>query len=184
MYNMLANEMKWAIDDVRWFFFIWFVVCDKLLFWWQGEPYNFTHLIFLSRVYHLSEEEESLLANSASRRQRSSTEANSSTKKQKKHRPPEADQDEMARPSDGIYPFHPEDDILLKVHSSAKFLCSLTAPFTPYLPVLSSLYDISICCASTTLGARNTLAGCLWPRYSWTCYAHSRWRRRFERPWR
>jgi len=165
-------------------FFIWFVVCDKLLFWWQGEPYNFTHLIFLSRVYHLSEEEESLLANSASRRQRSSTEANSLTKKQKKHRPPEADQDEMARPSDGIYPFHPEDDILLKVHSSAKFLCSLTAPFTPYLPVLSSLYDISICCASTTLGARNTLAGCLWPRYSWTCYAHSRWRRRFERPWR
>jgi protein BCP1 len=71
-------------------------------------------LIFLSRVYHLSEEEESMLANSASSR---SSEANSSTKKRKKHRPPEGDQVGGARPADGIYPFHAEDDIILKVHT-------------------------------------------------------------------
>ncbi|KAF8907643.1 p21-C-terminal region-binding protein-domain-containing protein [Gymnopilus junonius] len=108
MYNMLADEVKWANAD--------------------GEPYQFTHLIFISRVYHLSEEEESQLANKASARRRPET--NSSVKKQKKQRP-EAEQNEMARPADGVYPFHPEDDIVSKAA-----LHSLTYPYVSPLPPL------------------------------------------------
>ncbi|PPQ98057.1 hypothetical protein CVT26_003283 [Gymnopilus dilepis] len=107
MYNMLADEVKWANAD--------------------GEPYQFTHLLFVSRAYHLSEEEESQLANRASTRRK--PEANSS-KKQRKHRP-ELEQSEMARPADGVYPFHPEDDILAKAA-----LHSLTYPYVAPLPPL------------------------------------------------
>ncbi|KAH9487283.1 Protein bcp1 [Psilocybe cubensis] len=87
MYQMLANEVQWANAD--------------------GEPYQFTHLLFISRVYHLTEEEEAILANTASNRR------DNSSKKQKKHRPPH-EENAMARPADGIYPYHPEDDILIK----------------------------------------------------------------------
>jgi len=111
MYNMLADEVKWANAD--------------------GEPYQFTHLIFISRVYHLSEEEESTLANSASTRRSRPTETNSSLKKQKKQRPPEGEQNGGTRPADGIYPYHPEDDILIK-----SALHSVTYPYVAPLPAL------------------------------------------------
>ncbi|KAF8952692.1 p21-C-terminal region-binding protein-domain-containing protein, partial [Flammula alnicola] len=111
MYTMLADEIKWANAD--------------------GEPYHFTHLLFVSRVYHLSEEEESILANSASSRRPRTSEANSSGKKHKKHRPPEAEQNGVTRPPDGIYPFHPEDDIVLK-----SAMHSLTYPYAAPLPPL------------------------------------------------
>ena len=78
----------------------------------QGEPYHFTHLIILSRVYHLSEEEESELANSASTR-RSRPQGDSNTAKHKKQRAQESG--EMKPAPDGIYSFHPEDDIIIKV---------------------------------------------------------------------
>ncbi|PPQ68481.1 hypothetical protein CVT25_008407, partial [Psilocybe cyanescens] len=92
MYKMLADEVKWANAD--------------------GEPYQFTHLVFISRVYHLSEDEESALANSATtRRPRGADDA--SSKKHKKQRSPQ-EENGFARPADGIYPFHPEDDIIIK----------------------------------------------------------------------
>ncbi|KAF8816680.1 hypothetical protein BYT27DRAFT_7181540 [Phlegmacium glaucopus] len=102
MYNMLADEIKWALAD--------------------GEPYHFTHLIILSRMYHLSEEEESVLANSAPSRR--------SRPQDKKQRPQENGQ-QMQRPADGIYSFHPEDDIVMK-----SALHSLTYNYTSPLPLL------------------------------------------------
>lgn len=47
MYRMLADEIKWAIDD--------------------NEPYRFDHLLFLSRTYKLSPEEEAELIATAPR---------------------------------------------------------------------------------------------------------------------
>ena len=63
-----------------------------LIFWWnyfvweQGEPYRFTHLIILTRVYHLSEEEESELANSAPPTRPSRPHGDSNASKQNKHK--------------------------------------------------------------------------------------------------
>ena len=116
MYNMLANEIRCASTDVRpphitfsdgsnYFFFVR----------QQGKPYDFTHLIIFSRVYHLSEEEESELANSVPPR-RSRPQGDSSTPKQNKYKKQRAQENvEIQRPPDGIYSFHPEDDILIKV---------------------------------------------------------------------
>ena len=73
----------------------------------QGEPYRFSHLLFISRAYHLSEEEEALLAHPSTRRQ----------PKSKKMRPATSQQ-QQARPRDGVYSFHPEDDLISQVSSS------------------------------------------------------------------
>lgn len=81
----------------------------------QGKPYKFSHLLFLSRTYHLSDEEESTLANSAPTRQ-----ANAKYKKSKKAKAgPEfevGDEYDLLkrRPEDGIYPFHPEDLLIMQ----------------------------------------------------------------------
>ena len=84
----------------------------------QGEPYHFTHLIILSRVYHLSEEEESELANSAPPPHRSRPSGDSNTPKQNKHKKLRAqDNGEIQPAPDGIYSFHPEDDIIIKVRA-------------------------------------------------------------------
>ena len=72
----------------------------------QGEPYRFSHLLFISRAYHLSEEEETLLAHPSTRRQ----------PKSKKMRPATSQQ-QQARPGDGVYSFHPEDDLISQVSS-------------------------------------------------------------------
>ncbi|KAF8168454.1 p21-C-terminal region-binding protein-domain-containing protein [Crassisporium funariophilum] len=110
MYNMLADEIKWALAD--------------------GEPYNFTHLIILSRVYHLSEDEESALANSASTRKTRPSE--SSSKKNKKQRPQEVEENSRTQqPADGVYSFHPEDDTILK-----SAIHSVTYPYLAPLPQL------------------------------------------------
>ncbi|KAF8227317.1 hypothetical protein L208DRAFT_1297567, partial [Tricholoma matsutake] len=85
MYRMLSNEVKWAIDDVR------------------HEPYTFSHLLFLSRTYHLTSDEESALFNSAP-----------SSKKSKRSKAPPAQHLDMESPPDGIYPFHPEDEYIKK----------------------------------------------------------------------
>jgi len=45
MYRMLANEVKWAIDD--------------------NEPYNFSQILFISRTYRLSPEEEAAMHSAA-----------------------------------------------------------------------------------------------------------------------
>ncbi|KAF8169932.1 p21-C-terminal region-binding protein-domain-containing protein [Pholiota molesta] len=96
----------------------------------DGEPYQFTHLLFISRVYHLTEEEESILANSASSRRPRSSE--NPSKKNKKQRPPDAEQNGAARPVDGVYSFHPEDDVILKFAATH----SLTYPYVAPLPAL------------------------------------------------
>jgi protein BCP1 len=108
MYNMLADEIKWALAD--------------------GEPYHFTHLIILSRVYHLSEEEESELANSASPTRSSRPQGESKHKKQRAHWQVNG---EIKPAPNGIYSFHPEDDIIIK-----SALHSLTYPFISPLPPL------------------------------------------------
>jgi len=79
MYNMLTNEMKWAIDD--------------------NEPYRFSHYLFISRTYHLTPDEESAFLNSAPARPKATS------KKSKKL----TTQPEPELAPDGIYLYHPED---------------------------------------------------------------------------
>ncbi|GBE78634.1 Protein bcp1 [Sparassis crispa] len=81
MYRMLADEIQWAVDD--------------------NEPYRFTHLLFVSRIYRLSQEEQEERQGTAPR-----------SKRQK--------QAPTSAPSTpGLYPFHPEDECIQKfaVHS-------------------------------------------------------------------
>ncbi|KAJ7355437.1 p21-C-terminal region-binding protein-domain-containing protein [Mycena albidolilacea] len=95
MYRMLSDEIKWALAD--------------------SEPYAFTHLLFVSRAYHLSDAEEEALANRAP--------AGKSSKKSKKQKGPQPPS--QARPQDGIYSFHPED-ACIEEHA----LHSLSYPFS------------------------------------------------------
>ncbi|KAI8983274.1 p21-C-terminal region-binding protein-domain-containing protein [Trametes punicea] len=74
MYRMLADEIQWALDD--------------------NEPYDFKHLIIISRIYRLTAEEAAELHASAPR-----------TKRQKQSEPTQGA---------GVYPFHPEDDVIRK----------------------------------------------------------------------
>jgi protein BCP1 len=70
----------------------------------QSEPYAFTHLLFVSRAYHLSPAEEEALAN------RAPSKKSSKAKKQKGPQPPA-----QAPPEDGVYSFHPEDACIEEV---------------------------------------------------------------------
>ncbi|TFK28351.1 hypothetical protein FA15DRAFT_584494 [Coprinopsis marcescibilis] len=101
LYNMLKDEMRSANA--------------------QGQPFKFTHLLFVSRTYHLSQDEESALANTLP-----ASEARKKQGKTKKRRPEErlgstneqgAEGDE--RPVDGIYSFHAEDALIseLSLHT-------------------------------------------------------------------
>ncbi|KAF8060830.1 p21-C-terminal region-binding protein-domain-containing protein [Lyophyllum atratum] len=91
MYNMLSKELQWAIDD--------------------NEPYTFSHYLFISRTYHLTQDEESALLNSAPH-----AKAQPSSKKSRKAT---TTQPIPASAPDGIYPYHPEDEYikLASVHS-------------------------------------------------------------------
>ncbi|KAF8910830.1 p21-C-terminal region-binding protein-domain-containing protein [Mucidula mucida] len=82
MYRMLTEEMKQAVD--------------------QNEPYNFSHFLIISRTYHLTEADETFLSSTQPKPR--------SSKKSKKAKIPQAPS--MSRPSDGIYSFHPEDDLI------------------------------------------------------------------------
>ncbi|KAJ7695207.1 p21-C-terminal region-binding protein-domain-containing protein [Mycena rosella] len=94
MYRMLSDEIKWALAD--------------------SEPYAFTHLLFVSRAYHLSPAEEEALANRA---------PSHKSKKSKKQKPQQPAL--QAAPADGIYPFHPED-VCIQEHA----LHALSYPFS------------------------------------------------------
>jgi protein BCP1 len=109
MYRMLADEVRWAVAD--------------------QEPYTFTHIIILSRVYHLSEEEELALANSALTRPTASGSGNSPKRARKMKQVDSRTTTE--RPQDGIYSFHPEDVILSKYASHC-----LTYPYQAPPPSL------------------------------------------------
>jgi len=80
MYRMLADEVKWAIDD--------------------NEPYNFSHILFISRTYRLSPEEEAAMQSAAHPAKRQKVPSVSGS-----------------GPSDGVYSFHPEDEYIHKVAS-------------------------------------------------------------------
>ncbi|KAJ3485130.1 hypothetical protein NLI96_g5186 [Meripilus lineatus] len=77
MYRMLADEIQWAIDD--------------------NEPYRFTHLVFVTRVYRLSAEE--------------AAELHSATPRTKRNKGISAPQ------GGGVFSFHPEDELIQK-HAS------------------------------------------------------------------
>ncbi|KAJ7065927.1 p21-C-terminal region-binding protein-domain-containing protein [Mycena belliarum] len=99
MYRMLSDEIKWALAD--------------------SEPYAFTHLLFVSRVYRLSPSEEEALAN------RAPSHKSKKTKKQKPQEPAL-----QAPPLDGVYPFHPEDVCIqeLALHSLSYLFSSSSEP--------------------------------------------------------
>ncbi|KAJ7505739.1 p21-C-terminal region-binding protein-domain-containing protein [Mycena galericulata] len=102
MYRMLGDEIKWALGD--------------------GEPYAFTHLLFVSRAYHLSPAEEEALAN------RAPSHRSKKPKKQKGARMAMQD-----APPDGIYPFHPED-ALIREHALHALYYALSADPAPREP--------------------------------------------------
>lgn len=98
MYRMLADEIQWALDDVR-ADISSLHRCPHRSGCSQNEPYNFTHLLIISRIYRLSPEEEAELQGPASRSKR---------QKQTAQQPP----------SRGVYPFHPEDEQIQKVRTT------------------------------------------------------------------
>ncbi|KAM6497776.1 p21-C-terminal region-binding domain containing protein [Amanita muscaria] len=97
MYRMLLEELRNALS--------------------AGKPYKFSHLIFLSRTYHLSNDEESELA--AHRSQNSPTAKSKKSKKAKTGaaQPQVGEEYDLMkkRPEDGIYPFHPEDLLIMQL---------------------------------------------------------------------
>lgn len=109
MYRMLGEEIKWAIDDVRYYrrSSVVFLVSDfpPRYLARKNEPYSFSHLIFVSRTYHLTPEEESSLSSSRTQSPK--------PKKSKKSKAPS--QAAAVQPADGIYSFHPEDEYIKQV---------------------------------------------------------------------
>ena len=103
-----------------------------LPFFFKSEPYVFSHLLIISRAYHLSEEEESALANtSLTRRTRGQTSASEtngkSVKKHKRTRSQEGgEQTGTPRQKDGIYSYHPEDEVIAEVTFQRFFLSQFT----------------------------------------------------------
>jgi len=104
MYRMLVYEIYGALRNVRSPFFFFPSLREM-----QGQPYKSTHLLFISRAYHPSEE-EALLANSA---HPSTTRRQQKSKKMR----PATSQQQQERPRDGVYSFHPEDDLISPVSS-------------------------------------------------------------------
>ncbi|KAG0703491.1 p21-C-terminal region-binding protein-domain-containing protein [Suillus ampliporus] len=87
MYRMLIDEIKDAVEE--------------------NEPFNFTHLIFISRVYKLTPEEEEAMAIVQHQ-------SGKGSKRQKSQNPNGAMNE---RSVDGVYPFHPEDEEIQKFAS-------------------------------------------------------------------
>jgi protein BCP1 len=73
----------------------------------QNEPYNFSHLLFISRTYRLTPEEESEM------QQQQSASAEHPAKRQKG--PSNNNNNNTNGSSNGVYPFHPEDEYIQKV---------------------------------------------------------------------
>jgi len=85
MYRMLLDEIKWALDE--------------------SEPYDFKHLLFISRTYSLSPEELEELDSGPAR--------------------PKRHKGTNTSPVDSRYSFHPEDELIKKFASH-----TLHYPFT------------------------------------------------------
>ncbi|KAF8839918.1 hypothetical protein BDN67DRAFT_1003345 [Paxillus ammoniavirescens] len=78
MYKMLLEEIDEATED--------------------GEPYKFTHYLFISRVYRLTPAEEEAFAIAQRNSKRYKSAGNS----------------QMGRSKDGVYGFHPEDEEIMQ----------------------------------------------------------------------
>ncbi|KAG2134571.1 p21-C-terminal region-binding protein-domain-containing protein [Suillus bovinus] len=87
MYRMLVDELKDAVEE--------------------NEPFNFTHLIFISRVYKLTPEEEDAMA----------IPQQQSGKASKRQKSQNSNGETNDRSADGVYPFHPEDEEIRKFAS-------------------------------------------------------------------
>lgn len=101
MYRMLADEIQWAIDDVSTFPDLSSLHLAQPVI--KNEPYRFTHLLFISRVYRLSAEEAAELHASKPR-----------TKRNKGSSAPTS--------GGGVFSFHPEDEQIQQVRVLATFL--------------------------------------------------------------
>ncbi|KAH8101471.1 p21-C-terminal region-binding protein-domain-containing protein [Cristinia sonorae] len=73
MYRMLGEEVTWALEE--------------------NQPYKFSHLLFISRIYRLTAEE--------------AAELEEMTPRSKRHK----GSDNL---TGGVHPFHPEDDVIAK----------------------------------------------------------------------
>jgi protein BCP1 len=71
----------------------------------QNEPYNFSHILFISRTYRLSPEEEAAMQSAAHPAKRQKVPSVSGS-----------------GPSDGVYSFHPEDEYIQKASLILKFV--------------------------------------------------------------
>ncbi|KAG1741779.1 p21-C-terminal region-binding protein-domain-containing protein [Suillus paluster] len=87
MYRMLVDEIKDAVEE--------------------NEPFNFTHLIFISRVYKLTPDEEEAMAIAQQQ----------SAKGSKRQKSQNSNGATNERSADGVYPFHPEDEEIRKFAS-------------------------------------------------------------------
>ncbi|KAJ3785414.1 p21-C-terminal region-binding protein-domain-containing protein [Lentinula aff. detonsa] len=91
----------------------------------QGDAtgaFRFSHLIVISRTYHLSVEEETYLTNMKSK---------SPTNKKKKAKAAASNAPTMSRPMDGVYSFHPEDEFIMQASSHAIDYAFTAAPVEP-----------------------------------------------------
>ncbi|KAH7910003.1 p21-C-terminal region-binding protein-domain-containing protein, partial [Hygrophoropsis aurantiaca] len=77
MYRMLVDELRWAVED--------------------NEPFDFTHLLFISRVYRLSQEEEEAMQAASRGSKRARVNQN------------------QGQSQSAVYPFHPEDEYIQKL---------------------------------------------------------------------
>lgn len=105
MYRMLVDEIKDAVEEVRHrcLHSSYMNLFDRPP---QNEPFNFTHLVFISRVYKLSAEEEEAMTVSQQQ-------SGKDSKRQKYSQNSSAPMTE--RNAGGVYPFHPEDEEIRKV---------------------------------------------------------------------
>ncbi|KAF6751302.1 p21-C-terminal region-binding protein-domain-containing protein [Ephemerocybe angulata] len=94
LYNMLKDEVRNAVA--------------------QNLPYQFSHLLFISRTYHLSLDEESQLENTLPASEARKKKGASKKRKSAAHDEANA---QHVRPDDGIYSFHPEDAAIIELAS-------------------------------------------------------------------
>ncbi|KAJ3926144.1 MAG: p21-C-terminal region-binding protein-domain-containing protein [Lentinula lateritia] len=101
MYRLLKDELKGEVT--------------------ANQAFKFSHVIVISRTYHLSMEEETYLTNIKSK---------SPTNKKKKTKAVTT-APTMSRPVDGVYSFHPEDEFIKQASSHAIDYAFTAAPAEP-----------------------------------------------------
>ncbi|KIY49662.1 hypothetical protein FISHEDRAFT_40603 [Fistulina hepatica ATCC 64428] len=85
----------------------------------EKRPFDFSHYIVISRTYHLTPDEEKYVSANTQHKQKSKKKRTSSTSA------------EATRPEDGIYSFHPEDDVIIQFASHVLDYCLTKTPTEP-----------------------------------------------------